>query len=97
MRGDMEGATGSAETPRPEQELDAPQVDPASSQCVAKACRSTCGWIAFGRCAACPASRQMLDTARVVMGRVRGCRERARERGFDCQYCRSNGRSFGAA
>ena len=96
MRGDMEVAAGTAQAPMAQQELDPPQIHPASSEMRRKGVAKQMGWMAFGRCAACPASRQMLYTARVVMGRVRGWPGKSQGRGFDCcQYCRSNGRSFG--
>ena len=50
-------------------------------RCVAKLCRSQGGWIAFGRYAVCPASRQRFYTARGVMGRVRGVPGKSQGRG----------------
>ena len=74
----MEVAAGRVQAPLAQQELNAPQIDPSFEHMRREAVSQHMGVTAFGRCAACPASRQMVYTVRVTRGRVRGCPERAR-------------------
>ena len=74
----MEGATGSAETPRPEQELDAPQVDPRFESVRSEGMPEYVRVDRLRQVCGLPSVPADVRHARVVMGRVRGCRERAR-------------------